>query len=46
VNLGSAFADVGRVAIELEPEVLDLGVAKRLEDSPVELMTGRVRSTI
>lgn len=42
VDLGAGARDVGRVAVVLEPEVLDLGVAKRLEDSAVELVASGV----
>jgi hypothetical protein len=40
-----ALTDDGRVAVELEPEILYLGVAKGLEDASVELVTGGVRGT-
>ena len=34
---------VGRVAVELQPEILDLAVAKGLEDAPIEFVARRVR---
>lgn len=46
MNLRTRFADVCRVAVELEPEVLNLRVPKRLEDTSIELMSGRIRSTV
>jgi hypothetical protein len=45
VELGARFGDVCRVAVEVEPEVFDLGVAKGLEDAAVEFVAGRVGGT-
>lgn len=43
MEFGTVLADIGRVAIKVEPEVFYLRVAERLENTPVELMAGRVR---
>ncbi len=42
MELGAGFGDVGGVAVEIEPEVLHLGVAEGLEDAAVEFVPGGV----
>jgi hypothetical protein len=43
MDLGSAFADVCSVAIELQPEVFYLSVTECLENTAIELVASRVR---
>jgi hypothetical protein len=43
VQFRAALADVRSVAVKLEPEVLNLRVAKGFEDASIELVTGSVR---
>lgn len=45
MNLRSTLANVGRVAIKLEPKILYLGIPKGLENSSVKLMPSSIRST-
>ncbi|KAL8957937.1 MAG: hypothetical protein Q9193_004907, partial [Seirophora villosa] len=42
VVFAAGFADIGRVAVKVEPEVFDLRVAECFEDSAVELVAGGV----
>jgi hypothetical protein len=45
VDLGTRFADVSCVAVELKPEILYLGVAEGFEDAAIELVAGGIRRT-
>jgi len=45
MHFGAAFADIGSIAIKLEPKVLDLGVPKGFKDATVKLVSGGIRCT-
>jgi len=46
VDFRARLADVGGVAVELEPEIFHLGVSEGLENTTIELMAGGVGRTI
>ena len=46
MDFRTRLADVGGVAVELEPEIFHLGVSECFEDTAVELMAGGVGRTI